>query len=171
MIPTLIGTLFLSALLWILLRLRDLRERELEDELPGDKNTVILGLFLVLSKACLQYHRDRGYYPTQVSGAADALLETGYLEDHPLAKLTKSIYLFSIVATESTGSAVCLTNTTARIASELIARIGETGGNFLFFDLRGSQFVPLTPAIPHETVNLCLMLPERPADLPDPSTV
>ena len=170
MIATLIGTLFLAALLWVLLRLRDLRESELEDELPGDKITVMLGLFLLLSKACLNYHRDRGHYPSQVSGSPDALLETGYLESEPLAKMTKITLLFSIVATESTGSAVCLTNTTASLAAEIIARVEETGGTFTFFDLRGAEFVPIANPIPHETVNFCLMLPEKPITLPEPPT-
>ena len=171
MIATLLGTLFLIALFWTLIRLRDLRERELEDELPGDKITVILGVFLLLSKACLHYHRDRGHYPSQVSGASDALVETGYLADDPLAKMTKIMHLFSIVATESSGSAVCLTNTTAALASEMVRRVEETGGTFLFFDLRGAQFIPVTSTIPHETVNLSLMLPETPMELPEPEGV
>ena len=164
MIATLVGLLFLIGLVWTLLRLRDLRERELEDELPGDRTTILLGLFLLLSKVSLQYHRDRGLYPSQVSGTPDSLAESGYLDNEPLAKMTNSIHLFSIVATEASGSAVCLINTPASLASEIIYRLEETGGEFVFFDMRGALFIPITTAITHETVNLCLLLPEKPHD-------
>lgn len=168
MTATLIGLLFLTSLFWIFLRLRDLREADLEDELPGDKITVLLGIFMILSKACLQYHRDRGEYPTLVSGSEDALMDAGYLDGEPLAKMTKSIPVFSIVSTEAAGSAVCLANTPASLAAEISGRVGEMGGGFIFFDLRSGQFVPLEGGVQHETVTLCLMLPEEPLELPEP---
>ena len=165
MIATLIGVLFLAGLVWTLLRLRDLRERTLDYELPGDRNTILLGLFLLLSKAALQFHRDRGSYPLQVSGSPEGLLEAGYLDNEPLARMTKSIHIFSIVATESSGSAVCLINTPAGLAMDIINRVDDTTEEFMFFDMRGAQFIPITPPITHETVNLSLLLPEKPLDL------
>ena len=169
MIATLIGTLFLAGLLWVLLRLRDLRERALDDELPGDAATVMLGMYLTLSKACLQYHRDHGRYPTRVSGAPeDALAEAGYLDGEPLSRLSDVLHRFSLVATESSGSAICLFSTPSNLASEIISRVDEMEGQFMFLDMRGAQFRPLTLPISTPNVNLCLLLPVQPAKLPEP---
>ena len=167
MTAILIGTLFLAGLLWTLIRLRNLREQALEDELEGDSTTVLLGTFLLLSKACLQYHRDRGHYPTQVSGSPEALSENGYLDNESLPALLTGIHRFSIIATEASGSAVCLLNTPARLATSVINRVASSGADFMFFDMRGPQFVPLTEGVTRESVNLCLLLPVRPANLPD----
>ncbi len=163
MIATLIGLLFITALLRLLLHLRKVRESSLEEELPCDKITVIIGIFLLLSKACLQYFRDYGHYPERITGASDSLVETGYLKGEPLAGMTRSLPRFSIILAESLGVAICLPNAKRELASEIITRIKEMESPMIFVDMRANQFFPLTLPIPHDSVNLCLMLPNDPS--------
>ncbi|MEO5340494.1 MAG: hypothetical protein H7837_08265 [Magnetococcus sp. MYC-9] len=162
MIETLLGLLFIIALLRGLLHLRRLRESSIEEELPSDKLTVIIGIFLMLSKACLQYYRDYGHYPERITGDSDSLVEAGYLKGDPLAGMTRSLPRFSIVTAENTGTALCLANTKRTLASEIVSRIKEMASPLVFVDVRANQFHPLTLPITHESINLCLMLPADP---------
>ncbi|MBF0461062.1 MAG: hypothetical protein HQL87_06680 [Magnetococcales bacterium] len=163
MIATFIGLLFITALLWILLRLRKIREDSIVEELPSDKITVIIGIYLMLSKACLQYYRDHGHYPDRVAGDSDSLVEAGYLKGDPLAGLTKSLPRFSIVITDTIGTAICLSNTKRELATEIMTRIKEMDSSLAFVDLRANQFLPLTLPISFDSINLCLMLPKDPS--------
>ncbi|MBF0583254.1 MAG: hypothetical protein HQL80_03345 [Magnetococcales bacterium] len=162
MIETFLGLLFITGLLWVLLRLRHMRESELEDELPSDKITVLIGLYLLLSKACLRYYRDHGQYPEHITGDSDSLLEAGYLKGEPLVEMTRSLPLFSIAVADTMGSAICLANTKKALATELITRLQEMGSPLVFIDLRTGQFITLSLPIAHDMVNLCLMLPRDP---------
>lgn len=162
MIETFIGLLFITAILWTLLRLRHMREDSLAEELPSDKITVMIGLFLMLSKACLRYYRDHGQYPERVTGDSDSLMEAGYLKGEPLAEMTKSLPLFSIAVADTMGTAICLANTKKALATEMITRLQEMGSPLVFIDMRTGQFITLTLPIAHEIINLCLMLPSNP---------
>ena len=163
MTSILIGSLFLMALLWTLLKLRDLREQNVEEELPGDKITILLGVFLLLSKACLAFHRDTGNYPKLVHGP-DGLIEGGYLKNDPLAKMTKIIPLFTIIDVEGVGVGVCLINTPASLATEIIQRVKETN-SMEFANYRSGELEPISLPITPTMVNLTLMLPKKPKDL------
>ncbi|MEO5377593.1 MAG: hypothetical protein H7832_07410 [Magnetococcus sp. DMHC-6] len=154
--------LFLSFILWFLVKLRYLRENTVKQELPNDESTILLGLFLSISRACLEYHRDRGLYPAVVSGAADGLLELGYFKEDPLAKMTSAMTLFSIIATETTGYGVCLAHTTSSMANALIERIKTTNRDLVFVEMKNGQYLPLMPPITHSDINLVLPLPPRP---------
>ncbi|MBF0160901.1 MAG: hypothetical protein HQL88_01305 [Magnetococcales bacterium] len=162
MTAILIGLLFIIILLRGLLHLRRLRESSLEEELPSDKITVIIGIYLMLSKACIQYYRDYGTYPERITGDSNSLVEAGYLKGEPLAGMTKSLPRFSIVTAENTGTALCLANTKRALASDILVRIREMASPLVFVDVRASQFHPLTLPIANESVNLCLMLPLDP---------
>ncbi|MBF0185492.1 MAG: hypothetical protein HQM06_14060 [Magnetococcales bacterium] len=166
MIATFIGLLFITGLLGLLLHLRKVRESSLADELPSDKLTVLIGIYQMLSKACLQYYKDYGSYPERITGASDSLLEAGYLKGELLASLSKSLPRFSIVINETIGSAICLPNTRRELATELITRLREMASTMVFVDLRGNQYLPLTVPIAHDTVNLCLLLPHDPTKSP-----
>ncbi|MEO5363276.1 MAG: hypothetical protein H7838_06590 [Magnetococcus sp. DMHC-8] len=163
MIATLIGLLFITALLKLLLHLRRIRENALTEELPSDKITVMIGIFLMLSKGCLQYFRDYGHYPERITGASDSLVEAGYLKGEPLASLTKSLPRFSIIVADQVGSAICLPNTKRTLATEILTRLKEMDSPLAFVDMRGNQFLPLTLPVAHDSVNLCLMLPNDPS--------
>lgn len=170
MTATLIGLLLIIALLQMLLRLRRIRESSIEEQLPSDKITVMIGIYLMLSKACIQYYRDYGHYPERITGDSESLVETGYLKNEPLASLTRSIPRFSIVSADVIGSAICLPNTKRALASDILNRIKEMESSLLFVDMRGNQFIPLSLPIPHDSINLCLMLPKdpnKPANTPN----
>ncbi|MEO5348501.1 MAG: hypothetical protein H7836_02500 [Magnetococcus sp. YQC-3] len=162
MTATLIGLLLITALLQMLLHLRRIRESSIEEELPSDKITVLIGIYLMLSKGCIQYYRDYGRYPDRITGDSESLVETGYLKGEPLASMSKSIPKFSIVSADVIGYAICLPNTKRALASDILTRLKEMESSLLFVDMRGNQFLPLALPIPHESVNLCLMLPKDP---------
>ncbi|MBF0340826.1 MAG: hypothetical protein HQL95_07685 [Magnetococcales bacterium] len=160
----------LILLFWFLLRLRTLREASIQDEKPADKLTVLLGLFYVLSRACLNYYRDRNTYPPVVSGAPEGLMELGYLKDEPLAEMTSSLKLFSIVATDKAGCGICLAHIKASVAMEFLRRVAESKTSIEFQDYRGGQYKPLTSA-GDTLVNLTLPLPVRPVGAQPPKMV
>ncbi|GAB0058466.1 hypothetical protein SIID45300_02815 [Candidatus Magnetaquicoccaceae bacterium FCR-1] len=162
--------LVLIALFWFLLKLRTLREDSIQDEMPPDKLTVLLGMFYVLSRACLNYYRDRNTYPPAVSGTPDGLMELGYLNDEPLAQLSKSVKLFSIVVTDKGGYGICLAHIKASVAMEFLRRVSETKTTIEFQDYRGGQYKPLT-STGDTLINLTLPLPVRPIGAKPPSPV
>jgi hypothetical protein len=166
MTATFIGLLFITGLLWLLLHLRKVRESSLAEELPSDKLTVLIAIYQMLSKACLQYYKDYGNYPERITGASDSLLEAGYLKGELLATLTKSLPRFSVVINENIGSAICLPNTKRELAAELITRLQDMGSPMVFVDLRGNQYTPLSLPVAHDVVNLCLLLPHDPTKSP-----
>ena len=163
MIETLLGLLFIIVLLRGLLHLRRLRESSLEEELPSDKITVIIGIYLMLSKGCIQYYRDYGHYPDRISGDSNSLVELGYLKGEALAEMTNSLPRFSLVTAENTGTALCLSNTKRALVAEILTRIQEMASPLIFVDVRANQFHPLALPIANDTVNLCLMLPTDPS--------
>ncbi|MBF0310112.1 MAG: hypothetical protein HQL56_11350 [Magnetococcales bacterium] len=158
----LLAGLFLVAVIWGLVRLRRIRERAVAARLPSDEGTVMLGLFLVLSQSCLRYHKDKGRYPQVISGAQDGLIEQGYLKGNELASLTKSLPLFSIVASEHIGYGICLMNTTPALARALVERVQMAGNNLQFLDFKSDRYVSITPPIKNEIINLTLPLPLKP---------
>jgi hypothetical protein len=151
----------LLLLFWFLLKLRTLRESTVKEERPADKLTVLLGLFYLLSRACLNYYRDRNAYPPVVIGAPEGLIELGYLKNEPRAELTGSLKLFSIVVTDKAGCGICLAHIKASMAMEMVRRVAETGTLIQFQDYRGGQYKPLT-STGDTLVNLTLPLPVRP---------
>ncbi|MBF0191523.1 MAG: hypothetical protein HQL99_10370 [Magnetococcales bacterium] len=151
----------LVMLFWTLLRLRTMRESTIKDELPADKLTVLLGMFYVLSRACLKYYRDRNAYPPVVIGAPEGLTELGYLKGERLAELSNSLKLFSIVVTDKAGCGICLAHIKASVAMEMVRRVAETNTTIQFQDYRGGQYKPLT-STGDTLVNLTLPLPVRP---------
>lgn len=158
----------LMLLFWGLLKLRTMREATIQDEMPPDKLTVLLGLFFVLSRACIKYHRDRNAYPQAISGTPEGLIELGYLKDEPLATLSNSIRLFSIVVTDKAGCGICLAHIKASMAMEILRRVAETKSKIEFQDYRGGQYKPLTSA-GDTLVNLTLPLPVRPVGAKAPT--
>lgn len=161
MTTVLYAVLGLILLFWILLKLRKLREKTVNEEKPADKITILMGLFYVLSRACLQYYRDRNGYPNVVTGNSEGLIELGYLKNEPLAQLTKSLRLFSIVVTDKAGYGICLAHIKASVAQEIIQRVNEAKVPFQFQDYKNSEYKPITGG--GETlVNLTLPLPVRP---------
>lgn len=154
-----------AVILWVLLKLRDIREARAGKELPGDKVTVLLGLFFLLSKASIRYYRDRKSYPKVVSGSENGLVELGYLRDEPLAEMTTVLPLFSIVATEFAGSGICLASTPPSMVVEILNRMRQTGDTLSFADFYNGRFLPLTPPFSKKIINLTLPLPLRPLDL------
>ncbi|MBF0370868.1 MAG: hypothetical protein HQL52_15570 [Magnetococcales bacterium] len=162
MTTILLSVIFLTAILWFLVKLKELREQITDKELPNDETTVLLGLFLSLSHACLEYHRDRGHYPAVVCGAADGLIEMGYLKDDPLAKMAQSIKLFSIIASEDAGYGICLTHATGNIANAILNRIERSGRSLIFVDIVDGKFEPLTPPVSGTNLTLTLPLPLNP---------
>ncbi|MBF0272088.1 MAG: hypothetical protein HQL98_08510 [Magnetococcales bacterium] len=160
----------LVMLFWTLLRLRVMRESTIKDELPADKLTVLLGLFYVLSRACLNYYRDRNAYPPVVVGAPEGLTELGYLKGERMAELTGSLKLFSIVVTDKAGCGICLAHIKASVAMEMVRRVAETNTTIQFQDYRGGQYKPLT-STGDTLVNLTLPLPVRPVGSKAPSPI
>ncbi|MBF0137887.1 MAG: hypothetical protein H7833_04190 [Magnetococcus sp. DMHC-1] len=164
MIKFIFSLVFLSVILWILVRLRRIRERAKAQVLPSDQATLLLGLFYILSDACLRYHRARKRYPSIISGAADGLVEQGFLKDVELARMTQAIPLFTIVATEQ-GYGVCLPNSTGPLTREILERARMSGNNVIFMDWNKVSLVPLTPPIREDFINLTLPLPVTPPKL------
>ncbi len=159
------ATAFLVAVLWGLLKLRELRERSAAKEPSVDKVTVLLGLFMLLSKACIRYHRDRHAYPLVISGSPEGLVELGYLEGELLAEMTSSIPLFSMAVSDRAGHGVCLAHLPANMATAMIRRAAQSELNVEFMDYRNGLFVPMTPPLSVKVVKLTLPLPLRPLDL------
>ncbi|MBF0624757.1 MAG: hypothetical protein HQL82_08105 [Magnetococcales bacterium] len=162
MVKFFLSLLFLTAVLWALVKLREIRELSRTEILPSDQSTLLLGLFYILSEACLRYNKEKGHYPPVISGARDGLMEKGYLQGIELASMTRALPLFSIVATERTGFGVCLQNTTASLTREILERARMTGNNLTFMDWKKSRYVTLTPPIRNDFINLTLPLPIRP---------
>ncbi|MBF0427840.1 MAG: hypothetical protein HQL94_02870 [Magnetococcales bacterium] len=161
MTAVLIALLLLILLFWVLLKLRALREKKLIDEKPADKYTILLGLYYVLSRACLHYYRDRNSYPKVVSGSVDGLMELGYLKGETLADTTNALKLFSIITTDKDGCGICLAHIKASMAHEIINRVSEARVPFHFQDFKGGQLKPLDSQ-GDTLVNLTLPLPVRP---------
>ncbi len=161
MTVVLMAILGLIILFWILLKLRVLREATVSDEKPADKITILLGLFYVLSRACLQFYRDRNAYPSVVSGTSEGLMELGYLQGEPLVLMNKSLRLFSIVVTDKAGCGICLAHIKASMAQEMIRRVAEANGPFEFQDYKSGQYKPIA-AGGDTLINLTLPLPVRP---------
>nr|CRH07604.1 conserved protein of unknown function [Candidatus Magnetococcus massalia] len=159
-------TLFVLALvLWMLARLRDIREGKAAQAVPSDEHTVLLGLFYTLSKACISYYQDYGSYPPVIEGAPDGLMEKGYLVGDELASMTNSLSLFSIVIAERHGYGICLENCTSGITEGILERADKMGGRLLFMDFKSNQYVTLTRPIKNDFINLTLPLPLKPKSL------
>ncbi|MBF0125615.1 MAG: hypothetical protein HQM02_00235 [Magnetococcales bacterium] len=171
MTAALLAMLFLMLLFWGLLKLRSMRERVVKDQKPVDKITVLLGMFYTLSRACLQYYRDRNAYPMVVSGHPDGLLELGYLKSEPVAGINKTLQLFSIVVTEKAGWGICLAHIKASLANEIVRRVDEARVPFEFMDYKSGQYRPLTGLGGDTLVNLTLPLPVRPVGSSAPPVV
>ncbi|NGZ05698.1 MAG: hypothetical protein G8237_05020 [Magnetococcales bacterium] len=151
----------LILLFMLLLKLRTLREATIQEEMPSDKLTVLLGMFFVLSRACIKYYRDRNAYPQSICGTPESLIELGYLKDEPLATISNSIRLFSIVVTDKAGCGICLAHIKASVAMDILRRVSDTNCQIEFQDYRGGQYKPLTSA-GDTLINLTLPLPVRP---------
>ncbi|MBF0155364.1 MAG: hypothetical protein HQL64_16640 [Magnetococcales bacterium] len=164
MILFLSSLVFLSVILWILVRLRRIREQAKAQVLPSDQATLLLGLFYIISDACLRHHRAKGRYPSIITGAPDGLVEQGYLKDVELARMTQAVPLFTIVATER-GYGVCLPNSTGPLTQEILDRAKMTGNNVVFMDWNKISLVPLDPPIRSDFINLTLPLPIAPPKL------
>lgn len=162
----LLVTGFLAAVLWALLKLRELRERKAALEPSADKITVLLGLYMLLSKACIRYFRDRKHYPPVISGMPDGLVETGYLRGEKLAEITSSIPLFTIVVSDRAGHGICLERMPPRMAMEILARASQIGPALRFVNHKDGAFERLTPPLTDREIRLTLPLPLRPLDLP-----
>lgn len=154
--------LVLALLFWTLLRLRRMRESHVVDELPPDKTTILVGLFYTISRACLQYYRDKNYYPRTVVGSDGSLMELGYLDKDTIAKITSATKLFSIAISDRAGFGVCLAHTPASMANEIVNRIHENDWPGEFVDYKNGQFVPLEHPVARAMVNLTLPLPVQP---------
>lgn len=161
MTAVLVAVLFLMLLFWGLLKLRALREKTVKEEKPADKITVLLGMFYLLSRACLAYYRDRNTYPMVVSGSPDGLMELGYLQTEPLVGVDKSLKLFSIVLTDKAGCGICLAHIKASLARQILDRVAEAKMPFAFQDYRSGQYKPMT-STGDTLVNLTLPLPVQP---------
>ncbi len=155
----------LVVILWGLLKLRELREKKVAKEPSVDKVTVLLGLFMLLGKACIRYYRDQGMYPLVIAGSPQGLVEMGYLQGELLAGMTTSIPLFSMAVSDRAGHGVCLAHLPANIATGVIRRAAQTKLNIEFMDYRNGLFVPITLPITVRVVRLTLPLPLRPLDL------
>ncbi|MBF0177878.1 MAG: hypothetical protein HQL63_13675 [Magnetococcales bacterium] len=165
MVKFILSLIFLAFVLWALVKLRRMRERSKAQVLPSDQATLLLGLFYVISDACLRYHRAKGRYPSRITGAPDGLVEQGFLKDVELAKMTQAIPLFTIIVTEL-GYGVCLPNSTGSLVKEILERARMTGNNVLFMDWDKVTLVPLNPPIRNDFINLTLPLPATPPKPP-----
>ncbi|MEG3641363.1 hypothetical protein [Magnetococcus sp. PR-3] len=152
----------LTLILWMLAKMRDIRERRAADIMPTDEHTVLFGLFLTLSSAAVAYYRDYGSYPLMVQGAPDGLIEKGYLENSDLATMTSALPLFSVVIAEYNGYGICLENCTSSITEGILERNTEMGGKLNFMDYKSDRYVTLTPPIRNDFINLTLPLPLKP---------
>ncbi|MBF0109795.1 MAG: hypothetical protein HQL76_11515 [Magnetococcales bacterium] len=162
MTAILILLLILAIVFWLLLRLRRMRERLVDQELPPDKTTILVGLFYTLSRACIQHYRDKNYYPRTITGTEGSLMELGYLKEDTLAKITSATKLFSIAISDRAGFGICLAHTPATMANEIIGRIRENDWPGTFVDYKNGQFAPLETPVTRAMVNLTLPLPVQP---------
>lgn len=149
----------LCLVLWLLVRLKE--EREVNSGPPNDETTLILGMFYSLSQACVKYYRERGKYPSQVSGTKEALLELGFLKDSPVAKEVSLMHLFQVVNTEDNGQGLCLFNTPPALVSSILDRMDKQHNAIRFMKFVDFTYQPIERPI-QENINLALPLPFRP---------
>lgn len=153
--------LFLILFLWGLVKLKEIRELP-AGGLPQDETTLMLGLFYVLSQACIHYHKERGRYPMVIEGARDGLIELGYLNKHSWVKETSILPAFTILVTEESGYGIVVSGMSPHLAREVVDRATRKGASpIIFMDFKEDKFVPL-PTPLNVTVNLTLPLPYQP---------
>lgn len=150
----------LCFIFWLLVRLKE--EREANFGPPNDETTLVLGMFYTLSQACVKYYRDRGKYPTQVSGTKEALLESGYLKDSAVAKEVSLMHLFQLVNTENRVQGLCLFNTPPALVSAILDRMEKQHVAIKFMRFHEFNYLPIERPV-QENLNLALPLPFKPA--------
>lgn len=151
----------LALILWGLVKLKEIRENPPGDFLPNDEATMLLSLFYNISSGCLDYYRDKDRYPMAVSGARDALLETGYLKGDPDSAKSPLVHLFAIAASEEHGFSLCLFKTKPELVMDILERVEQSGGQLKFhsYTENGNEAIPIPL---REPINLSLPLPSRP---------
>ena len=156
-----LSLLLLTFVIWLMAKLKDLRENPPSGDLPNDEATMVLGLFYTLSGACLRFYKDKGRYPSVVSGARDGLDETGYLRGTS-ADGTSLTHMFTIIANEQIGYALCLYNVTPMLAKDVLDRVEQSGGALKFREFSSDAYhelpIPITSSL-----NLALPLPHKPS--------
>ncbi|MGN7611150.1 hypothetical protein ACQZV8_03590 [Magnetococcales bacterium HHB-1] len=161
---SLLVVIVLIAVVWLLLKLREIRERTTFEDMPNDEVTLILGLFFTLSRACIEYYREHKSYPSVISGAHDGLVESGYLEADQLTPMVSVIPMFTMVTTTKSGHGICLPNASVRMVHSILERVAEGRSDIRFMDYRESRFQELDYPVSTEHVNLTMPLPLNPHD-------
>lgn len=153
----------LCGFLWIMVRLRELRETPV-DGLPTDEATLILGVYYGLSNACLEYYRDKGRYPAVMRGAIDGLEELGYINRQEVLRNSALVAMFGLVVTENSGYGICLFKCSPRLANDILDRAQQVSGAVRFMELDevDVKFVSFEAPVKRE-LNLVLPLPFKPS--------
>lgn len=159
MLGILFALIGLTLMVWLLVKLREIRE--LTSGPPSDETTLIIGLFFAMSRASIRFYKERGRYPALVSGARDGLWELGYLKKESIASETAMIQLFSVVFSEKVGYGICLYNCNPTLTNSLLDRLEKTNSKIRFYNFIEDEFRPLARPITH-AVALTLPLPTKP---------
>lgn len=160
----LLATLGLVGVLWILVKLKELRERPLDGGLPNDEATLMLGVYYAISQGCVAYFRAKNRYPGLISGSKEGLYEQGFIKEEMLPGGGLALIpMFTVVPTESTGYGICLHNVNAQLAKQVIERVEMSGGRVLLvnYNRETLKYEPIPPNN-LSAVNLTLPLPLKP---------